>query len=942
VQIRRPGLDAVPPGSFRDLVDALHDLYVSAGCPPVRAVSDSIFKNRLLESVSHETFRNALRGTHVLAWPRYYSIIIDLNERTQPPRDHDSLRAQFHALWSRAYEDQHIAPRVPEQRAEAGPPPAVVPPAVKLPDRNEHFTGRRVAVSRIRGAFDRHRSATIVLHGVNGAGKTHLAIEYAHRYCDEYMVAWWVPCHAVDQARTALVDLAEQLNIGVGLNTDRTITMLINHLSTSEAPYLLIFDGVEDESILGLIPAVGGHVILTTSDRELAYDGTMIEVEVLDFQTDEARDFLIRRVPDISEAQAVEVIDLLGRLPLALDQIADMHTASGLDWPQLLATYRDLGDIATVPWSTSRVVTNLRMARERLAASDPTAALVCDLFAWFAPAPVPISLLLLGRNAEPWTLQSTLTNTFQLRRALRELSNYGLIWLDGETQRVEMKPLYRRALREIMSSEAHERARRNVHEILTAARPGRPDTAIAKAYREIASHVLPAQLTSSRDPDTQHLIINLIRFYVLDGDPDAAARLADAAVGAWQAPDFLDADHERVLWATVEWSGALRDLGQYPRARQLTTAVMTRLQADPAYGPDNELTIAATTGAAADMVIDGQYIEAVTTNRGNLDRSVQLLGDHDARSADCRHQLATSLRHAGAYAEAADLDRPDFQRLHTEHGNNHARTVRAAFSLAEDLYGLGQFQQALDLVAEYAAAGRAVLGADDAAVVLASRTAGSAKRRLGHIDAALIDLAGLYHRCLDTFEPHDRYLLAVTVSYGNALRQSGDAARAESLTSDAIGRYQRIFNTRHPLSLAVEVNLAAIQRARGRWAAARDTGIHAAEQLRQTIGERHPFTVIAAINHATDLSLAGEHSGALQASERAFKIATDVRGPLHPDTLAAGANLALDLRAAGSRDDDLRERMLADWRALMGEAHPTVVDVARGIRVECDIEPLAI
>jgi len=926
VQISRPGFDAIPPGSFRDLVDALHDLYLRAGCPASRVVSSSIYRNRTLEVVSHETYRAALRGTYLLSWPKYHSIIVDLNQRTRPSRDETELLAEFQSLWARAQRENHRPPRaretmVPTSRAGRSMPSPpgsdadVSWPVLSLPDRNPTFTGRRAALGRIRTTFEQHTNATVVLHGVNGAGKTQLAAEYAHRYGDGYPVVWWVRCSGVDQARAALADLAARLGMGNGPPVDRSLTALRRYLSSPDVPHLLVFDGVEDRAIRGLIPNGGGHVILTTTDRELAYDTTMIEVEVLDFPPDEAREFLARRLPDITESQKADVIDLVGRLPLALD------IAALLDPAALHALYAP----------SDPVVTALRAARDGLSAEYQD---VCDLFGWFGPAPVPIALLQRAGTTIPPPLGDTLRSPIELRRTLRSLANFGLIRLNEH--QVEMTPLARRALREILPDEASTRARNQVHEILATAGLGSPGAALAKDYREIGAHILPARLVESRNPDAQRLVVDQIRFRALDGDLAGAADLGRAAVTTWQKPSFLGSDHELVLRVQVELAGTLRGLGAYPDARALTTAALRNLQTSPAYGPDHELTLAAVAGSATDLIISGRYGRAVAANRENYDRSLAVLGAAHPRTADCRRHLAASLRHAGSYAEAAGLDQPDFDRLQA--ADEGFETIRVAFALAEDLSGLGQYHRALEVLTQYAPTGSRLFGDSDSGVLAAGRATGVAKRRLGQ-PGALTELAELYERCLEIFERSDPQMLAVTISYANALREAGGTTDAERLTVDAIEDYRTRLTDRHPLTIAARVNLAAVHRAQGRWPAAREIGQRTAEQLRRTLGASHPHAIAAAVNHATDLSLAGDRAGAVSASRAVYALASRALGPLHPDTLAAGTNLTLDLLTDGTPDDGLRERMLTAWRALLGE-HEFVARLARGNRVECDIEPM--
>src|SRR4051794_37150028 len=71
----------------------------------------------------------------------------------------------------------------------AGSPPAVW----KVPARNPRFTGRDVMLTELRRRLHAEESTLVVqaLYGLGGVGKTHLAIEYGHRFAPDYDLVWW-------------------------------------------------------------------------------------------------------------------------------------------------------------------------------------------------------------------------------------------------------------------------------------------------------------------------------------------------------------------------------------------------------------------------------------------------------------------------------------------------------------------------------------------------------------------------------------------------------------------------------------------------------------------------------------------------------------------------------------------------------------------------------
>lgn len=815
-----------------------------------------------------------------------------------------------------------------------------------LPERNPHFIGREILLDLMAERLRAPHTSPLVLYGLGGAGKTQLAREYIEQHAAEYLVVWWIPAA---RAGSALTELAERLQVPARNNADQTVDNVIRALETGRFRFLLVFDGVEDEDVRRYFPVLGGHIIVTTRDPVWANDSNHLPLEVPDFDRAEAIQFLRKRFPELPGTEADDLAETHGRLPLALEQIAALKVASGMPWDELHSRLDepgpgllDTGQPTHYPYTVAAL---LRLALDQLRRTNPVAVGVFELFAFLGSEPVSVALLSVDRPDElSPDLARTMRHPIGLRKVIEQISRFGLARLHRETQRIEVQPLMRLAMRDALTAEARERARRNVHAILAAADPGWPDDLASRdMHREIAAHVLPAGLVDSAVRAARLTVLHQIRYRYLIGEYKDADVLATHAVNRWSAT--AGADDKLVLLCTREWANVVRALGQYRHARELTTRTIGLLRDNPAYGPDHRDTLALATSHAADLRIAGRYQDAYDTDTDTYGRYLasKAHGESHPLTLASLHNLAVSCRHLGRFAEAEAKDRLELALHAARHSTERAEALLTVNALTEDLYGLGRYREVLELHARHADAARRVLGPTHKGVLLAARTVALAQLGLGEA-AASSGLREHYQDCITSFGAAHEYTLAATMSYANALRRHGrrDQIReALVLAQEAVGTYQRTFGPRNPLTLAAEVNRASVLRACDDLTPAHETDKVAHQALQDQLGDHHPYTIAALVNLATDLARTGDREDARRRSEQAYELACAVRGDNHPDALAAGGNLALDLAATGAGDaaERLLEQVLAGLRRSLGPAHPTVTEVASGARVDCAIEP---
>src|SRR6266536_2506615 len=116
-----PGLDRLPAGPHRDLVEALHQLYRGAGMPGLRPIVRAVMDGDYRDTVSHEKVAAMLRGEGLPRWSKLEPVVRVLASWHTSRPDVDTEAARLQRLWYAARGDEPA--RVPGGPAAGSPGP---------------------------------------------------------------------------------------------------------------------------------------------------------------------------------------------------------------------------------------------------------------------------------------------------------------------------------------------------------------------------------------------------------------------------------------------------------------------------------------------------------------------------------------------------------------------------------------------------------------------------------------------------------------------------------------------------------------------------------------------------------------------------------------------------------------------------------------------------
>jgi RecA/RadA recombinase len=287
----------------------------------------------------------------------------------------------------------------------ASRPEAVTRLPVSLPPRPALLAGREGLLA----GLDARLSAgggpwprVVALYGMGGAGKTSVAVEYAHRHMAEVGLAWQFPAEDPDLVLAEFARLAAQLGAGGMVDARDPVASVHAVLAAFASEWLLVFDNAADQgAVQRFLPPAGRGQVLITSQSAAWQPGNAVEVPVL--ATDVAAGFLVNRTSDPDRQAAAGLAEALGGLPLALEQAAAYMQATGTSLARYLRLFQkrraDLLARGDTPEHPADVAATLGLALSRLEKEAPAAAGLLRLLACLAPEPVPLTLLLSDAQA---------------------------------------------------------------------------------------------------------------------------------------------------------------------------------------------------------------------------------------------------------------------------------------------------------------------------------------------------------------------------------------------------------------------------------------------------------------------------------------------------------------------------------------------------------------
>jgi tetratricopeptide (TPR) repeat protein/transcriptional regulator with XRE-family HTH domain len=738
--------------------------------------------------------------------------------------------------------------------------------------RNPFFTGREEVLLRLQerlSAGERGARVPLALCGLAGMGKTQTAVEYCYRFSAAYQAMLWVRADMRETLVADLVTIATSLELvePEEREQDRAVEAVRRWLH-GQRDWLLVLDNLEDLSFIGeFIPPLHQGQVLLTMHRQAT--GTLAHyIELPQMDQEEAVLFLLRRakllpldaplevVSPAARSAAAQIVQLLGGLPLALDQAGAYieETACGLS--EYLERYRmhrtpllqQRGSAAS--GHPASLATTFSLLTAQVEMRNASAANLLKVCAFLHPDTIPEAMIVEGVAPNDSVLGPLVHDPYALDAVIKTLRDFSLIQRDPQSKTLSLHRLVQAVIQDRMS----EPVRHQWAEWTVA----------------LVSRAFPYSGDSANWSHCQQYLPQALACGVLI-----------------EQCEIVSLEAGILLWKTGAW---LMDLNQYARAENLLLKARAILLSSVGEGHIDYA------HCLNDLALLyhywGRYEQAEPLYRQVLQIYEQLLGTEHEDFAVTLNNLGGLFYCQGKYAQAEPVLLRALAICEKQLGTEHPQVIPLLQAIV-DLYMLrGKYTQAEPILQRALAICERCLGPDHPHTL----------HSLSYV-ASLYVTKKQYQRAESLYrhilEAREKQLGTEHYGVGTCLRslarlyqEQGLNGQAEELYRQALDILERALGPEHPLTAQTLNDLARLLLQQGQLERGEELCRRALTIREQKLGTQHPDYADSLAMLALLDERRGDENRAMQLYQQALAICEGKLMPEHPLVLRCQGGLS--------------------------------------------------
>jgi tetratricopeptide (TPR) repeat protein len=803
-------------------------------------------------------------------------------------------------------------------------------PVQNIPySRNPFFTGREDVLEQLHTQFRASQSIALsqplATCGLGGIGKTRIAVEYAHKYLQNYQHVLWARAESQEALISSYVHLASLLDLPVRDALSPNIAVqAVKRWLQDHSQWLLILDNADDLTVVRpFIPSVmGGHLLLTTRAQATGDLARRIKVET--FTEEQGTFFLLRRAgllaPDATFSQAsiedrtwaTQIAQELGGLPLALDQAGAYLEETGTGLSDYLQIYRQhRGDLLKQRLGLGTdhpepVATTWSLSFERVERRNPAAADLLRLCAFLDPDALPLEIVAGGATNLGPQLASVAGDAYFLDQAIKVLRDYSLVSRDPAMRTLSVHRLVQAVLQDAMTAEARKQWKERAVNVVSATFP-----CVEFAHWTECERWLPHALICRNWIEQERMTI-----------PAASQLLARAGL-------------------------YLRERAQYIQAElffQQALAIDKQV-----YGLEHPEVATDLNNLACLYWSQGKYEETEPLFQSALEIRRQQLGHEDPDTAEAFNNLACLYQTRGKYKESESFFQQALVIYKQIYGPGDPAVGTVQSNLAEVYRRLGRYEEADSLLGGSLSIHKELSGPEhlDTAHILHKQAVLYCDRGRYEEAKKLFECTrGIYEKSLGRKHPNTAQIIH---GMAEVSRVQGKYEEAEKAFQSALTTLEQTLGSEHSATASVLNSLAFLYlkqgkytyvkqercMKQGRYEEAEKLFQHALEIRKQKQGLEHPCTALILHNLALLYYAQDKYEEAEELFQSALEICRQKLAPEHPYRVHALYHLGV-LRHTQKRYEEaheLFERVLKMRQLQLGHEHPYTIQTLHSLAV---------
>jgi hypothetical protein len=584
-------------------------------------------------------------------------------------------------------------------------------------EQNPVFTGRDSFLEMLRTNLQENvpqrYNHRVAIHGLGGIGKTQIALEYCHRYRTHYDHIFWVAAAERTTLISGFAQIARETRVvPIKGRLEEIARRMLKWLNQNDN-WLLVLDNVDDVNVVqGLLPEIisGGHTLITSRVGDVA----LIPAEGLEvtlMEESHAIELLARvSKSTIREEQQIEearqIINELGRLPLAIDQAAAFIRAS--DQSTFLSIFQSnrVQFLAERPAGNHPYPNSLSTAWSvSLSRLSPEATEFAELLSFLNPDEILVEFLEAGNSKSDGIFAELKTNKFLFFKVLRELQSLSLVKLWDHSKKISIHRLVQAVIRERLCYECRISRQEELLNIMAVAfqySVSNTDAVTRAVYRQFLPQITAILLSFDEEIYDRFALSTLsesVAAFLYDEGQNCECDSLNQRI--FQARKrILGSDDPKTLRIArgVASVGCTRSPSQRVKGVELFEDTLKRQTR--VLGPLHPETLWTKHGLAVEYDRSGRGSEAGQMLQETYESRCEVLGPDDLCTLRTKFFLAASFVRRDLYEKALEILEETFEAQARTLGGTHSDTLRTLRSMARVSANLREVEKARALYRE--------------------------------------------------------------------------------------------------------------------------------------------------------------------------------------------------------------------------------------------------